>query len=140
MDQLAIYGYILHASRQRTYVSVPVATVAGYTALIGNIIFVGTLGFGELSYRACSRILFSRTYGRNYPFDPVWQPVHVMLLIILAGFPATITPGSTSLVTTEPAPTMAFSPMVIPANIVAFEPIEAPRLITVGITCQSSSV
>ena len=33
---------------------------------------------------------------------------------ILAGFPATVAAGGTSLVTTLPAPTMAFSPMQIP--------------------------
>jgi hypothetical protein len=45
-----------------------------------------------------------------------------------------------SLVTTLPAPTMAFSPTVIPPNKVAPEPIEAPRLIKVRSQCQSASV
>jgi predicted esterase len=48
--------------------------------------------------------------------------------------------GGTSLVTTLPAPTMAFSPTVIPHNKVAPDPIEAPRLITVGTQDQSFSV
>ena len=39
--------------------------------------------------------------------------------------------GGTSLVTTLPAPTMAFSPTVMPPRRVAPEPIEAPRLTSV---------
>ena len=39
-----------------------------------------------------------------------------------------------------PAPTTAFSPMVMPHIMVALEPIEAPFLMTVGTTCQSASV
>src|ERR1019366_231921 len=45
-----------------------------------------------------------------------------------AGFPATIAIGGTSLVTTAPAPTMSFSPMVSPGRMVALAPMDAPRL------------
>ncbi len=48
-------------------------------------------------------------------------------LINRAGFPATIVLGATSLVTTEPAPTTAFSPTVTPGKIVAPAPIHALR-------------
>src|SRR5207302_10174842 len=44
----------------------------------------------------------------------------------LAGFPATIEFAGTLFVTTLPAPTMAFSPMVTFGRIVAPDPIEAP--------------
>jgi hypothetical protein len=57
----------------------------------------------------------------------------------LAGFPAAIEDGGTSLVTTAPAPIIAFSPIITPASIVALEPIEAPFFTKVGITTQSSS-
>jgi len=43
----------------------------------------------------------------------------------LSGVPATTVLGGTSFVTTLPAPTIAFSPMVTLLRIVAFEPIEA---------------
>ena len=43
------------------------------------------------------------------------------------------------MVTTLPAPTIAFSPIVIPDSNVALEPIEAPFLTKVGIQTQSSS-
>ena len=42
----------------------------------------------------------------------------------LAGTPPTMALSGTSLVTTEPAPTIAFSPMVTPDRIVAFEPTQ----------------
>ena len=58
---------------------------------------------------------------------------------ILAGFPATTVDGGTFFVTTEPAPTIAPSPTVIPQRMVAFEPIEAPFLINVGVHVQSSA-
>ena len=48
--------------------------------------------------------------------------------------------GGTSFVTTLPAPTMAFSPTVMPPNRVAPEPIEAPCLTIVFWTLQSASV
>src|SRR5258708_9664175 len=53
-----------------------------------------------------------------------------MLLNTRAGFPATIEFAGTFRVTTLPAPTMAFSPIVRLARIVAPEPIEAPRSIS----------
>ena len=57
-----------------------------------------------------------------------------------AGLPATIVFAGTSRVTTLPAPTIAFSPIVKFARIVAPEPIEAPRFTSVFSTCQSASV
>ena len=48
--------------------------------------------------------------------------------------------GGTSLVTTLPAPTMAFSPIVMLERIVAPDPMDAPFLITVRSTFQSASV
>ena len=47
--------------------------------------------------------------------------------MIRAGLPATVAPSGTSLVTTLPAPTSAFSPMVMPHSKTAPEPMEAPR-------------
>ena len=57
-----------------------------------------------------------------------------------AGFPATIVLAGTSLVTTDPAPINAFSPMVMPQSMVALLPIDAPFLIKVSIMVQSASV
>src|SRR3954467_10061495 len=54
-----------------------------------------------------------------------------------AGLPATMVLGATSLVTTLPAPMMAFSPTVIPQSKVAPEPIAARFLIRVGTHSQS---
>ena len=48
--------------------------------------------------------------------------------------------GGTSLVTTLPAPTIAFSPMFVLERIVAPEPMDAPFLMTVRSTFQSASV
>src|SRR5689334_7511986 len=48
-------------------------------------------------------------------------------------------PAGTSAVTTAPAPTRAFFPMVRPASMVAFEPMLAPVFTTVGMTSQSAS-
>src|SRR5262249_44266006 len=62
----------------------------------------------------------------------------VRLLNIRAGFPATIVSAGTSLVTTLPAPTIAFSPTVIPHNNVALEPMDAPRFTRVGSHVQSA--
>ena len=47
--------------------------------------------------------------------------------------------AGTSLVTTLPAPTIAFSPTVTLARIVAPVPMDAPFLITVRSTFQSAS-
>jgi hypothetical protein len=58
----------------------------------------------------------------------------------LAGLTATTALAGTSLVTTLPAPTMAFSPMVTPQSRVAPDPMEAPRLTRVGVQAQSDSV
>src|SRR5215469_4366772 len=58
----------------------------------------------------------------------------------LAGFPATMLFAGTSLVTTLPAPTMAFSPTVTLAKIVEPEPIEEPFFTKVRSTFQSASV
>src|ERR1700722_11192828 len=58
----------------------------------------------------------------------------------LAGFPATIAPAGTSFVTTLPAPTIAFSPIVVLDKIVDPAPIDAPFLMTVRSTFQSASV
>ena len=46
----------------------------------------------------------------------------------LAGLPATTVHGGTSFVTTEPAPTIAPSPIVTPFSIIAFIPIQALSL------------
>src|SRR4029079_569649 len=58
----------------------------------------------------------------------------------LAGFPTTILLGGTSLVTTLPAPTIAFSPIVTFDKIVQPDPIDAPFLTYVLSTFQSASV
>ena len=57
-----------------------------------------------------------------------------------AGFPATIAFAGTSFVTTLPAPTMAFSPIVTFASMVEPDPIEAPFFTIVLSTFQSASV
>ena len=57
-----------------------------------------------------------------------------------AGFPATVALAGTSPVTTLPAPTIAFSPTVIPPSKVTPDPIEAPRLTRVTSQLQSSSL
>ena len=49
-----------------------------------------------------------------------------------AGTPPTIVFGGTSAVTTAPAATTEFSPMVTPGNIVAAAPIHALRFTTMG--------
>lgn len=48
--------------------------------------------------------------------------------------------AGTSFVTTLPAPTIAFSPMVTLARMVAPEPMDAPVCTQVGSTAQSRSV
>ena len=47
-----------------------------------------------------------------------------LFLIIFAGFPPTIEYGGTSLVTTEPFPTITPSPIFIPGKIVTSSPIQ----------------
>src|SRR5439155_18679040 len=54
-----------------------------------------------------------------------------------AGLPTTTAYGGTSLVTTLPAPTIAYSPTVIPQSKVALEPIEAPFFTRVEMHFQS---
>jgi len=49
-----------------------------------------------------------------------------------AGIPPTIVLSGTSLETTAPAATMAFSPMVTPGKIVALAPIHAFFLMWIG--------
>ncbi len=58
----------------------------------------------------------------------------------LAGTPATTVLAGTSLVTTLPAPTIAFSPIVTPHKMTLPVPMDAPRLTSVGTTAQSASV
>src|ERR1051325_497621 len=57
-----------------------------------------------------------------------------------AGLPATIAFAGTSFVTTLPAPTIAFSPIVTLQRIVAPDPIDAPLHTLVFSTFQSASV
>src|SRR5690606_30816879 len=56
-----------------------------------------------------------------------------------AGLPKTRTWSGTSRVTTLPAPTIAQRPIVTPATIVLFAPIEAPARINVGVETQSAA-
>lgn len=49
----------------------------------------------------------------------------------LAGFPLTVAPGGTFLVTTAPAPIMARSPILMPGKRTAPPPIDAPLCTTV---------
>jgi hypothetical protein len=57
-----------------------------------------------------------------------------MVLMTLAGIPATTVFSGTTLLTTAPAPTTEFSPTVTPGKMVAPAPIHAFRLITTGFT------
>lgn len=52
--------------------------------------------------------------------------------MILAGLPATRVFGGTSFVTTEPAATTEFSPIVTPAMIVTFAAIQTLRSTAIG--------
>jgi hypothetical protein len=56
-----------------------------------------------------------------------------------AGLPATIVFGWTSFVTTLPAPTIAFSPIVTPHRMTAPLPIDARLQTVVGTSAQSRS-
>jgi len=56
-------------------------------------------------------------------FQFIRLPVLSTLSIILAGLPTTNTKGGTPLVTTDPEPTMAYSPIVTPHIMVALAPI-----------------
>src|SRR5258707_3181166 len=53
-------------------------------------------------------------------------------LTTVAGLPATTTFGSTDFVTTDPAATTEFSPMVTPFKITAFIPIQTLSQILTG--------
>lgn len=75
-------------------------------------------------------------YGRTV----VQNQVFSNLLKNLAGLPATIVCGGTFFVTTLPAPTIEYSPIVTLASIVDPEPIEAPLFTKVVSTVQSASV
>ena len=55
------------------------------------------------------------------------------LFISRAGLPATTVLSSTSFLTTEPAPTTAFSSTVTPGNIVASAPIQQLRFKCTGL-------
>lgn len=54
------------------------------------------------------------------------------MVTLRARFPATIVFFKTLLVTTEPALMIAFSPIVMPGNIMTLPPIFAPRLMWIG--------
>src|SRR5712672_2506189 len=54
------------------------------------------------------------------------------VLIATAGFPATTVFAGTLLVTTDPAATTEFSPMVTPFRMVAFIPIQTLLLMMTG--------
>src|SRR5882724_12492284 len=95
--------------------------------------------FGQflLKFNMRSNQIKKRNAGRSAHLTSI---VGSILRNILAGLPATIVLGGTSFVTTLPAPTRAFSPMVILARMVLPEPIEAPFFTRVGSTFQSASV
>ena len=48
-------------------------------------------------------------------------------LILLAGLPPQVSPAGTSQITTEPAPTMASSPIVTPLQTMAFTPMTTKK-------------
>ena len=98
-------------------------------------------------YSCASRIGFF--LFRHLPKKVAISPLRVLcvsvvkyyiFLKILAGLPATMVFGGTLRLTRLPAPTMAFSPMVMLPRMVEPEPMEAPFLTTVGSTLQSVSV
>src|SRR4030095_11755987 len=72
-----------------------------------------------------------------YPFTSRGEPTQRRSR---AGLPATTAFGGTFLVTTAPAPTIAFSPITMLERMVAPEPIDAPLQTRVGSTFQSCSV
>src|ERR1051325_7990920 len=57
---------------------------------------------------------------------------HEKVLIGTAGLPATTVFGSTDFVTTDPAATTEFSPIVTPLRITAFIPIQTLSPILIG--------
>jgi hypothetical protein len=64
---------------------------------------------------------------RTFASEPRVQPQAQRLCIRRAGTPATTACAGTSRVTTAPAATKAYAPIVTPQMIVAFAPIVAPR-------------
>src|SRR5207249_2678563 len=60
------------------------------------------------------------------------RSLRLNVLTTTAGLPATTTFGSTDLVTTAPAATTEFSPMVTPFRITAFMPIQTLSAILTG--------
>ena len=60
--------------------------------------------------------------------------------MIFAGIPPTTVFAGTSLETTAPAATTAFSPMLTPGSIVAAAPIHAFRLIFIGLGLQTRDI
>src|SRR5689334_15884284 len=75
-----------------------------------------------------------------YPLSHLYLSLDCRYLRSRAGLPATSAFLGTSLVTTLPAPTSEFSPIVTLASIVAPDPIDAPFLTKVRATFQSASV
>src|ERR1039457_1576249 len=72
--------------------------------------------------------------------EPAAQLFDTSDLMTRAGLPATTVSGGTSRITMLPAPIKAFSPTVMPHSSTAPEPIDAPRLTSVGTQAQSASV
>src|SRR5947208_3668777 len=62
------------------------------------------------------------------------SPLSSSGLMILAGTPATTTPGGTSFVTTDPAPTIAPGPITTPGRTTQWTPTNAPVPIRVSAT------
>ena len=92
--------------------------------------------FFKMSPSFCS--LPERT--RQNPEVTFHSVSYLIILITLAGTPPTMVFSGTSFPTTAPAATMAFSPMVTPANIVALAPIQAFFLMTMGLVSKECLV
>lgn len=75
----------------------------------------------------CSR---ARAHARSFPGSGTCYLR--MGRMTRAGLPATMVSAGTSCVTTEPAPTMAFSPMVTPGSTTEQAPIQALRRMRIG--------
>jgi glycosyltransferase involved in cell wall biosynthesis len=88
--------------------------------------------------RAAAASRRARAYG--WPDNAARYTALLDRLNTRAGTPATVSPGSTSLVTTAPAPTSAPAPIRTPPSTVAPDPMLAPRSTTVSSSSQSSSV
>lgn len=84
---------------------------------------------GSIGPGFCSRVL---SPGSGPP-PPVPGPCYLRIgRMTRAGLPATMVSAGTSCVTTEPAPTMAFSPMVTPGSTTEQAPIQALRRMRIG--------